>query len=74
MLIRDHFFQMYFSFPRWFAPHVDGQLLPDKPENLLVQCKFAKVNWFVQLQMELCRICRGLKGFLVYQEVIVHQH
>ena len=74
MLIRDHFFHMFFSFPRWFAPNVDGQLLPDTPKKLLFQGKFAKVNWFVQLQMELQRICPGLKGFLVYQEVIVHQH
>ena len=41
------FFQMFFSFPRWFAPNVDGQLLPDTPENLLVQGKFAKVPFVV---------------------------
>ena len=74
MLIRDRFFHMFFSFPRWFAPNVDGQLLPDTLKKLLVQGKFAKVNWLVQLQMELWRICPGLKGFLVYQEVIVHRH
>lgn len=38
---------MFFSFPRWFAPNVDGQLLPDTPENLLVQGKFAKVPFVV---------------------------
>lgn len=38
---------MFFSFPRWFAPNVDGQLLPDTPENLLVQGKFAKVPFIV---------------------------
>jgi len=38
---------MFFSFPRWFAPNVDGELLPDTPENLLVQGKFAKVPFVV---------------------------
>lgn len=33
----------FFSFPRWFAPTVDGVVLPDTPENLLTQGKFAKV-------------------------------
>merc|ERR1712088_5405 len=30
---------MFFSFPRWFAPSVDGDVLPDTPENLLIQTK-----------------------------------
>ena len=34
---------MFFSFPRWFAPNVDGDIIPDTPENLLVQGKFSKV-------------------------------
>lgn len=33
----------FFSFPRWFAPTVDGKVLPDTPENLLAQGKFSKV-------------------------------
>ena len=24
---------MFFSFPRWFVPNVDGKVLPDTPEN-----------------------------------------
>lgn len=38
---------MFFSFPRWFAPNVDGNVLPDTPENLLLQGKFAKVPFIV---------------------------
>jgi len=38
---------MFFSFPRWFAPSVDGHVLPDTPENLLLQGKFAKVPFVV---------------------------
>jgi len=38
---------MFFSFPRWFAPNVDGEVLPDTPENLLVQGKFTKVPFVV---------------------------
>jgi len=38
---------MFFSFPRWFAPNVDGNVLPDTPENLLMQGKFAKVPFIV---------------------------
>ena len=38
---------MFFSFPRWFAPNVDGEVLPDTPENMLVQGKFAKVPFIV---------------------------
>ena len=34
---------MFFSFPRWFVPTVDGKILPDLPENLLVEGKFNKV-------------------------------
>ena len=37
---------MFFSFPRWFAPNVDGNVLPDTPENLLIQGKFAKGTIF----------------------------
>merc|ERR1711915_188251 len=33
---------MFWSFPRWFAPSVDGNVLPDTPENLLLQGKFQK--------------------------------
>ena len=28
---------VFFSFPRWFAPTVDGLVLPDRPEELLAQ-------------------------------------
>merc|ERR1712013_485262 len=38
---------MFWSFPRWFAPSVDGLVLPDTPENLLVQGKFSKVPFIV---------------------------
>jgi len=38
---------MFFSFPRWFAPNVDGSVLPDTPENLLIQGKFTKVPFVV---------------------------
>lgn len=38
---------MFFSFPRWFAPNVDGNVLPDTPENLLMQGKFTKVPFVV---------------------------
>merc|ERR1711936_327180 len=38
---------MFWSFPRWFAPSVDGYVLPDTPENLLVQGKFSKVPFIV---------------------------
>jgi len=38
---------MFWSFPRWFAPNVDGKLLTDTPENLLIQGKFAKVPFIV---------------------------
>jgi carboxylesterase type B len=38
---------MFFSFPRWFAPSVDGKVLPDTPENLLVQGRFSKVPFIV---------------------------
>lgn len=38
---------MFFSFPRYFAPNVDGEVLPDTPENLLVEGKFAKVPFIV---------------------------
>jgi len=37
----------FWSFPRWFAPSVDGKVLPDTPENILVQGKFAKVPFIV---------------------------
>merc|ERR1711988_1104458 len=37
----------FFSFPRWFAPNVDGDVIPDTPENLLIQGKFAKVPFVV---------------------------
>jgi hypothetical protein len=36
-------FQMFFSFPRWFAPSVDGKVLPDTPEKLLLTGQFSKV-------------------------------
>lgn len=35
---------MFFSFPRWFVPTVDGHVIPDQPETLLTQGKFAKVT------------------------------
>merc|ERR1719211_966540 len=38
---------MFWSFPRWFAPSVDGLVLPAKPADLLVQGKFAKVPFIV---------------------------
>lgn len=38
---------MFFSFPRWFAPHVDGDVLPDQPEYLLTNGKFSKVPFIV---------------------------
>jgi carboxylesterase type B len=38
---------LFFSFPRWFAPNVDGAVLPDTPENLLVQGRFNKVPFVV---------------------------
>jgi len=38
---------MFFSFPRWFAPNVDGDVIPDTPENLLIQGKFSKVPFIV---------------------------
>merc|ERR1712088_719636 len=38
---------MFWSFPRWFAPSVDGTVLPDTPENLLVKGNFAKVPFIV---------------------------
>merc|ERR1711963_1327638 len=38
---------MFFSFPRWFAPSVDGEVLPDTPENLLIEGKFTKVPFIV---------------------------
>jgi hypothetical protein len=38
---------MFFSFPRWFAPSVDGIVLPDTPENLFVQGRFTKVPFIV---------------------------
>jgi hypothetical protein len=34
---------MFWSFPRWFAPSVEGRLLPDTPENLLAKGQFNKV-------------------------------
>jgi len=37
----------FWSFPRWFAPSVDGNILPDTPENLLLSGKFAKVPFIV---------------------------
>merc|ERR1711972_1150747 len=33
---------MFWSFPRWFAPSVDGLVLPATPADLLLQGKFAK--------------------------------
>ena len=38
---------MFWSFPRWFAPSVDGNVLLDSPENVLIQGKFAKVPFIV---------------------------
>jgi len=38
---------MFWSFPRWFAPSVDGLVLPDKPASLLLQGRFAKVPFIV---------------------------
>jgi len=38
---------MFFSFPRWFVPNVDGTVLPDTPENLLMEGKFTKVPFIV---------------------------
>ena len=38
---------MFWSFPRWFAPSVDGLVLPAKPADLLLQGKFAKVPFIV---------------------------
>jgi len=38
---------MFWSYPRWFAPIVDGTVLPDTPENLLQAGKFAKVPFMV---------------------------
>lgn len=38
---------MFFSFPRWFAPNVDGVVLADTPENLLSQGRFAKVPFII---------------------------
>ena len=38
---------MFWSFPRWFAPSVDGNVLMDTPENLLVNGKFARVPFIV---------------------------
>jgi len=38
---------MFWSFPRWFAPSVDGLVLPAKPVDLLLQGKFAKVPFIV---------------------------
>jgi len=38
---------MFFSFPRWFVPNVDGTVLPDTPENLLIEGKFTKVPFIV---------------------------
>ena len=38
---------MFFSFPRWFAPNVDGEVLPDTPENMMDQGRFAKVPFIV---------------------------
>jgi len=35
--------QTFFSFPRWFAPIVDGTVLPDSPENILRSGRFNKV-------------------------------
>ena len=40
-------YQMFWSFPRWFAPSVDGDVLMDTPENLLVNGKFARVPFIV---------------------------
>ena len=40
-------FQTFFSFPRWWAPTVDGKVLTDTPLNLLTQGKFAKVPLMV---------------------------
>uniref|UniRef100_A0A0K2USU3 Esterase FE4like [Apis mellifera] n=1 Tax=Lepeophtheirus salmonis TaxID=72036 RepID=A0A0K2USU3_LEPSM len=34
---------MFYTFPRWFAPNVDGDILPDRPENLLSNGQFSKV-------------------------------
>lgn len=38
---------MFFSFPRWFVPTVDGVVLPDTPENMLVGGRFSKVPFVV---------------------------
>ncbi len=38
---------MFFSFPRWFVPTVDGHVVPDHPESLLSQGRFAKVPFLV---------------------------
>jgi carboxylesterase type B len=39
--------QLFFSFPRNFAPTVDGEVVPDLPENLLEKGAFAKVPFVV---------------------------
>ena len=38
---------MFFSFPRWFAPNIDGHVVPEEPEQLLQQGRFAKVPFIV---------------------------
>jgi len=38
---------MFWSYPRWFVPSVDGTLLPDTPENVLKAAKFAKVPFMI---------------------------
>ena len=47
---------MFWSFPRWFAPTVDGKIIPDTPDKLLLQGKFAKIPF---VQSWLCP-CNGV--------------
>jgi hypothetical protein len=37
-------FQTFFSFPRWFAPIIDGIVLPESPENILKSGKISFRN------------------------------
>ncbi len=47
LIVQANKMTMFFSFPRWFVPTVDGDVLPGMPEDLLTQGQFAKVPFVV---------------------------
>ncbi len=47
IILQANKMSVFFSFPRWFVPTVDGHILPDLPEALLTQGSFTKVPFIV---------------------------